>query len=102
MTNKYTASEIKPLDLKFAKRALLPHDFIGLTGADQRYSIRDGQIVKFDYIGTWDNSDGKYDKELSLISIGLYNVDIDRLSEIWEQRISTKSTIWHEVRMVRV
>jgi hypothetical protein len=102
MIKKSITNEIKPLDIKFAKRALLPHNFIGMTGPDERYSIRDGQTVKFEYIGTWDNSDGRYDKELSEISNRLYAVNISRLSEIWEQKINTKSTVWHEVKMVLI
>ena len=87
------------IPLKFSPVAIIPSEITDRRHVAQRYKLVGGEVVHFNFIGTWDNRDGKYDGMFDRECRKLFDIDFDSFRLVWVRRVGNLSGYWHKVEM---
>lgn len=89
---------MKQIKCKFAPFVLVPHEAIVGTEPGA-YVTMDGNVCDANFLGTWDNRDGRYDNELDAICMKHWNMSFSSFKSFWYERCWRIEGYWHYVEL---
>lgn len=90
----------KPMPVKYAPVVFIPTELTNGNHIAQKYKLAGGEVVTLRWLSTWNNTDGKYDKELDGLCRELYGMDFESVRAVWKRRLGGRlEDWWHKVEM---
>lgn len=90
----------KRIPMKYCSRAIIPDELVIGDSRSQPYILLTGQIVTFDFFGTYDNRRRMYPGLMERASMFYHGVPFDTLESAWRMRLGHLSGWWHGVILV--
>lgn len=82
--------------------ALIPCECRRKANVDELFKCATGEVVRMQLCGTFNNEDGRCDKDLNLLSQRLYNWDLSRVKSNWIARLGEVDNKWDWVKLYKV
>lgn len=91
----------KHIPLKYCHQAIIPDELVKDDPRTQVYELVTGELVTFDYRGTTNNTEGRYDDSLDRRCIRFHGVPFSVLQSAWYNRLGKLSGWWHTVKIIK-